>query len=72
MRIRLRELMALTGASNAEIGAILWPDSCEQTRRVMLARWLSAGVPTIRLDQLKALSEYFNTTNIENLIDYES
>jgi hypothetical protein len=63
--------MQQTGVKPAQIGAILWPDSSPQSRAVLIGRWLSAGIPSIRLDQLKALRDYFGTTNINNLIDFE-
>jgi hypothetical protein len=61
--------MASTGTTPMEVSQILWPDANLQTRRVLIARWMTKPVVSIRLDQLKALSEYFGETDINNLIE---
>lgn len=69
MRIRLTELMAETGASPIEVARVMWPYATDQTRRVLIGKWINGPTVSIRLDQLKALSEFFSTTNINRLIE---
>jgi hypothetical protein len=63
--------MAESGMTIAEMADLLWPESKPHARRVLIARWLTAPVVTIRLDQLKALRDHFGTTNINNLINFD-
>jgi hypothetical protein len=69
MRIRIPELMAETGATPKEVSAILWPDAKPHTRYVLMRRFERMGYVQTGLDKLKALSEFFGTTNINKLID---
>ena len=60
--------MEAHGLSPAEMAAILWPDASTQTRRVLIGRWLTRPVVSIRLDQLQELHDRFPN---DEIIDYE-
>jgi len=43
----------------SKLSALLWPESNEQTRRVLIGRWINKGIKTVTLEQFRVLSEYF-------------
>jgi len=72
MRIRIPELMAETGVTTEEVALVLWPNATKHTRYVLMRRFERMGYVQTGLDKLKALSEFFGTTNINKLIDDET
>jgi len=64
--------MQRTGATPMEVARIAFPDANITTQRVSISKWINKPLHSIRLDQLKALSDFFNTTNIDNLIEDEN
>jgi len=70
MRIKLPEIMARIGATKEEMAVLLWPDAGQQTRRVLIGRWLKRPVISVRLDQLKALKDRAGTNDINDLIEF--
>jgi hypothetical protein len=68
-RIRIEELQVETGVTDKELSAALWPESNKRVRYEMLRNWENKPVGSIKLEQLQALSELFETTNLSKLIE---
>jgi hypothetical protein len=66
-RINITALMEAHELTPAEMAAILWPDATQQTPRVLIGRWLTRPVVSIRLDQLQELHDRFPN---DEIIDY--
>lgn len=71
MRIKIIELLEQTGTKPIELARILWPEANTATQRSLISKWMIRPPVSIRLDQLKALSEFFVTTDINRLIDFD-
>ncbi len=72
MKLRIKELMAETGATPDQVAKILWPDAKPHTRYVLMKRFERFGYVQTGLDKLKALADFFGTTNIDKLIEDET
>ena len=60
--------MADNGLTDKQMAEILWPDAGKDTRRVLMARWLTKPVISIRLDQLQRVHDLYPDAEI---IGYE-
>lgn len=71
MKIRITHICTLTGITPVRLSELLWPNGTKHSREVLLNNWINKPVTSIRLEQLKVLCDLCNTTNINNLIDFE-
>lgn len=67
-RINLDQLMAETGHSEEEVMKIMWPDTSQHTRYVLMQKWRKQNHFIAGLDKLCALAELFGTDRISKLI----
>jgi hypothetical protein len=67
-RIRIDEIQAAHGLSDAQMSELLWSDSKPHTRQVLFGRAKKKGMVSIRLDQLQAIHDRYPN---DEIIDYE-
>ena len=72
MKLKINELMAQTGATLEQVALVMWPDATPHTRYVLMKRWEKSGYSQAGLEKLKALAEFFNVKEIDQLITTES
>ena len=71
MKLKIAKLITQTGTNKMTVAALLWPNARKATRFVMIQKFTNADVISIRLDQLKALRDFFKTSDLNDLIDFE-
>ena len=71
MKLKLKEQLDKTGTDRMTLARILWPESPEQSQRVLIGNWINGNHDSIRLDQLQVLCDFFKIECINELFTFD-